>query len=272
MENKKVCSQKIYGYDEELWYRVINGSDKTGDQAVKRLMPLLEEYGVGNRVLDLGCGVGRISNRLAFRGYDVVGIDLSGLCIKTAEEKAKEMSVEDKTRYIVGDYTKLEEFGAEKFDIALCINAPAWKTPLEITSFFSKLAPFMHPKGLLICQDTLKEAFLNALYSCPNVQNWYALNGEVLSLHSWRYNPENGIVSAVKEFYEKTSGGFSFISRITGESKLRSLADYMGALKRAGWDIIQVDKPALDLFNLEAYNDPWLINTAIITANLKANT
>ncbi|MGD6805371.1 MAG: class I SAM-dependent methyltransferase [Candidatus Bathyarchaeia archaeon] len=268
MGNKKSSGQKIYGYDEELWFRIIKEGDKTGDRAVKRLMPLLQEYSSGKRVLDLGCGVGRISNRLALRGYDIVGIDLSALCIKEAEDQARGLGVSDKTRYIVADYTKLDILQDEKFDIALCINAPSWKTPLEITSFFSRLDDFMQPEALIIIQDALKEAFLHALYSCPNVQNWYKVDGDVLSLHSWRYNPQTGIVSTVKEFYEKTSSGFNFISTITGESKLRSLADYTNALKLAGWNVLQVDKHAFDLFNLEAYNDPWLINTATITAKL----
>jgi SAM-dependent methyltransferase len=267
MENKIGVSQKIYGYDEELWYRMIKESEKTGDQAAERLLPLIEESG-GRRVLDLGCGVGRISNRLALRGYDVVGIDLSSLCIADAKSRAQASGIADKVRYIVGDYTKLEGLGAEKFDIALCINAHAWKTPLEITGFFSRLAPFMHPNALLIIQDTLKEAFLHALYSAPNVQNWYKDEGGVLSLHSWRYNPQTDVISMAKEFYERNPDGLSLITKLTGEAKLLSLSNYTGALKLAGWTVMQVNKPTIDLLNLKAYNDPWLINTAIITAKL----
>ncbi|MGD6851757.1 MAG: class I SAM-dependent methyltransferase [Candidatus Bathyarchaeia archaeon] len=271
MENEKASSQKIYGYDEELWHRLLKESDKTGDQAVKRLLPLMQEYSAGKRILDLGCGVGRISNRLALRGYEVVGIDLSPLCIADAKKNAQTLGIANKTRYIVSDFTKLEGLGTEKFDIVVCINAPAWKTPFELTSFFSGLTSFMHPNALLIIQDTLKEAFLHALYSAPNVQNWYREEGGVLSLHSWRYNPQTATVSMAKEFYERTPDGLSFITKLTGESKLRSIADYTSALNMAGWIVMQVNKPAVNLLNLEAFNDPWLINTATIVAHLKTN-
>ncbi len=35
------------------------------------------------------------------------------------------------------------------------------------------------PQALLIIQDTLKEAFMHALYSCPSVQNWYTFEGDL---------------------------------------------------------------------------------------------
>jgi SAM-dependent methyltransferase len=269
MENKTVCNQKIYGYDEELWYRVIKNSDKSGDRSISRLMPLLTENHVGNCILDLGCGAGRVSNRLALRGYDVVGVDLSPLLVQDAAATAKKLGISDKAHYTVGNYIKFEGFGNEKFDAAICINAPSWKTPLEITGFFSKLVEFMQPQALLIVQDTLKEAFLHALYSCPNVQNWFSFEGNLLSLHSWRYNAETGVVSNFKQFYERTDeGGLKFISKVDSESTLRSIKDYTDALKQAGWTVSKVERPSFDLLNLQEYNDPWLINTATIVAKL----
>jgi cyclopropane fatty-acyl-phospholipid synthase-like methyltransferase len=269
MENKKVCDQKIYGYDEELWYKVIKNCDNSGDRSITRLMPLLTENHVGNRILDLGCGAGRISNRLALRGYDVVGVDLSPRLIQDAAATAKKLGISNKTHYTAGNYTKLEGFGDQKFDAAICLNAPSWKTPLEITGFFSKLLEFMQPQALLIIQDTLKETFLHTLHSCPNVQNWYSFEGNLLALHSWRYNAETGVVSNYKQFYEKTDdGNLKFISKVEGESTLRSLKDYVAALKQAGWTVTKVERPSFDLLNLQEYNDPWLINTATIVAKL----
>jgi Cyclopropane fatty acid synthase and related methyltransferases len=269
MENKKAYNQKIYGYDEELWYRVIKNGDKSGDRSISRLMPFLEEARVGKRILDLGCGAGRISNRLALRGYDLVGIDLSPHLIQDAVATAKELGISDKTRYVVGNYTKFEGFGSEKFDAAICINAPSWKTPLEITGFFSKLSEMMQPHALLIIQDTLREAFLQALFSCPSVQNWFSFEENLLSLHSWRYNAETGVVSNYKQFYEKADdGSLKFISKVDGESTLRSIRDYTDGLKQAGWMVTKVERPSIDLLNLQEYNDPWLVNTATIVAKL----
>ncbi|MBM3660632.1 MAG: class I SAM-dependent methyltransferase [Actinobacteria bacterium] len=48
---------------------------------------LLGEHG-GRRVLDAGCGTGRVAIELAARGYDVVGVDLDAGMLNAARAKA----------------------------------------------------------------------------------------------------------------------------------------------------------------------------------------
>jgi len=52
---------------------------------------LLHEHG-GGRVLDAGCGTGRVAIELATRGYDVVGVDLDDAMLDAARAKAPELS------------------------------------------------------------------------------------------------------------------------------------------------------------------------------------
>jgi SAM-dependent methyltransferase len=52
---------------------------------------LLQEHG-GRRVLDAGCGTGRVAIELAARGYDVVGADLDGGMLDAARAKAPELA------------------------------------------------------------------------------------------------------------------------------------------------------------------------------------
>ena len=51
---------------------------------------LLRETG-GSRVLDAGCGTGRVATELASRGFSVVGIDLDDDMLATARAKAPEL-------------------------------------------------------------------------------------------------------------------------------------------------------------------------------------
>ena len=57
-------------YDSRA-YALRNRWDPTHLQTVDRLLPLRD----GDRVLEVGCGVGHLTKRLAARGVDVVGID-----------------------------------------------------------------------------------------------------------------------------------------------------------------------------------------------------
>ena len=51
---------------------------------------LLREHG-GRRVLDAGCGTGRVAIELAARGFEVVGIDLDPGMLSTARAKAPDL-------------------------------------------------------------------------------------------------------------------------------------------------------------------------------------
>ena len=52
---------------------------------------LLHEHG-GRRVLDAGCGTGRVAIELAARGYDVVGVDLDAGMLGAARAKAPDLA------------------------------------------------------------------------------------------------------------------------------------------------------------------------------------
>jgi SAM-dependent methyltransferase len=52
---------------------------------------LLREHG-GRRVLDAGCGTGRVAIELAARGYDVTGVDLDPGMLDAARAKAPELA------------------------------------------------------------------------------------------------------------------------------------------------------------------------------------
>jgi 2-polyprenyl-6-hydroxyphenyl methylase/3-demethylubiquinone-9 3-methyltransferase len=49
--------------------------------------------GPGSKVLDLGCGTGRLTIELAERGYDIYGVDINGDVINIARNKTREKNV-----------------------------------------------------------------------------------------------------------------------------------------------------------------------------------
>lgn len=67
------------------------------------------------RVLDLGCGTGNHALVLADRGYEVVGVDLSGAFIARAREKARDVATPP--TFLEGDMRNLRVEGP--FDAAI---------------------------------------------------------------------------------------------------------------------------------------------------------
>lgn len=97
----------------------------------------------GSRVLDAGCGPGRIGGELARRGHDVVGIDIDPELIEAAQGDFPDL------RWLVGDLAEMDlpaDGIAEKFDIIVCAGqvitfvAPG-TAPEVLERFAGHLAP-----------------------------------------------------------------------------------------------------------------------------------
>ena len=72
------------------------------------LRKIFQRRGVpsGGRILDLACGLGRITVNLAKAGYEVVGVDISPLYLRLAQNWAKKESVDGKTIFYRMDFEK----------------------------------------------------------------------------------------------------------------------------------------------------------------------
>lgn len=74
----------------------------------------------GKRILDIGCGSGRVAVELARRGAYVTGIDLSMNMIGMAKSMAEKYDVADRCTFIADDFAG-HMFG-EKFDISIALG------------------------------------------------------------------------------------------------------------------------------------------------------
>lgn len=79
------------------------------------MIALLTQLAPGERVLDLPCGHGRIAERLAARGADVVGIDRCELFLERARASATQRGVA--VDYQPGDWSALAF--ADEFDVLI---------------------------------------------------------------------------------------------------------------------------------------------------------
>ncbi len=78
---------------------------------------------VEGRVIDVGCGPGRISVRLAMLNpkFEINGIDLSRNMLSVAEENATRAGVSSRTHFSHGDAKEIP-FPDGTFDLAICHN------------------------------------------------------------------------------------------------------------------------------------------------------
>ncbi|MDX8535755.1 class I SAM-dependent methyltransferase [Mesorhizobium sp. VK25A] len=103
-----------FGDDYLHFSDLVNPPERT-DQEVAAIWELLA-LRQGSAVLELGCGYGRIANRLAEKGAQVTGLDTSPILLKKAEADAAERQVE--VEYVLGDMRSLPCPWGGRFDAA----------------------------------------------------------------------------------------------------------------------------------------------------------
>ncbi|BFH68392.1 SAM-dependent methyltransferase [Paenibacillus dendritiformis] len=116
---------------------------------ISNLAPV-EKY---KKVIDLGCGPGLYSQRLAMRGYDVVGVDFNKNSIEyaTSEAKEKNLSID----YRNEDITNIEL--EPDFDLALLIyQIYGVFNPANRKKILSNIHRGLKPGGLVLL-DVLSE-------------------------------------------------------------------------------------------------------------------
>lgn len=94
--------------------RLINEKNFT----YRNIIGALRSTSYGNRVLDIGSGVGTIDFYLASKGKDVTAIELAKEAADISEKSAEFLGLKDNTKFIHGDFLKLKSEG--EFDLVIC--------------------------------------------------------------------------------------------------------------------------------------------------------
>lgn len=125
-------------YDEAFRALAASGMDVHGEAAyVAALVPS------GARVLDAGCGTGRIGIELSRRGYDVVGVDSDASMLAVARRAAPALE------WRLEDLAALTD--ASSYDLVIAAgNVMIFLAPGTGPSVVGRLAIALRPGGLLV--------------------------------------------------------------------------------------------------------------------------
>lgn len=161
--------KKNYIAHDEL-YKRLKAEGKPGwstqEHIQEKIAECLTEYAPRcGKLLELGCGDGEFSLKLAEKGFDIYGVDISPTAITWAQEKAKAYNV--KADFRVGNVLDLKDYNDNCFDFVLdgsclhCIIGEDRK--LCLTSVYRVLKPggFFHVRTMCgeIRDETDKRMF-----------------------------------------------------------------------------------------------------------------
>ncbi len=125
-------------YDEAFRALAASGVDVHGEAAyVAALVP------PGSRVLDAGCGTGRVAIELARRGYDVAGVDSDASMLAVARSAAPGLA------WSLADLASLSVSAA--YDLVVAAgNVMIFLAPGTGPAVVERLAAALRPGGLLV--------------------------------------------------------------------------------------------------------------------------
>lgn len=113
------------------------------------LEELLKEYGVGNGLLlDLGCGTGNITQVLARKGYDMIGVDNSEEMLEIAMEKKEESGFD--ILYLLQDMREFELYGTVKGIVSICDSMNYILSKNDLLKVFRLVNNYLDPGGVFV--------------------------------------------------------------------------------------------------------------------------
>ena len=135
------------GDDYDARWRALAASGQSIHGEADLVETLLAETG-GTRVLDAGCGTGRVAIELAARGFSVVGVDVDAEMLATARAKNPEL------RWLEADLVDLADHRRHRgtgFDLVLLAgNVMIFLAPDTEDAVLRGVGARVAPGGLLV--------------------------------------------------------------------------------------------------------------------------
>jgi len=235
MNKKRV--QKILKQNKENWEAIAEEFTKTRKWNWRELELLSKYIKNGQKVLDLGCGNGRLYQLFNDKQVEYIGIDNSEGLIKIAKRKleilnpksetnSKSQILNPKPRFIVADALDLgTRFPSNEFDVIISIaflhHIPSKKLRLKILKNCFSL---LKPNGFLI-------------FTVWNLKQWKLIQ---------RYRLYSLFLGQRNVFIPWKAGG----KKIWRYHHVFTLREIRRLTKQVGFKIIKCQKDSLRGFNL----------------------
>ena len=212
------------------------------------------------RALDLGCGSGTYATRLAARGAQVVGVDLSATMLDLARDRARTSAVA--LELLIADISRPLPFSSAQFD--LVFTATALHYVEDLGSAMREIARVMRPQARLIASvlhPMSTARFPVHLSNDAGVDGWEA-----------RARWPSRYFGAARRSIETPWLGFGHVSRAGHRLDCfhHTVSDYFAALQSAGLHLTQLCEPcppaAFAAKNAERYEEAVSLPLYLIIA------
>jgi ubiquinone/menaquinone biosynthesis C-methylase UbiE len=162
-----------------------------------------------DRVLDFGCGVGRLSFALAERFDEVDGVDISPSMLAFAMERN---TYGDRCRFHLYEGGDLDMFANDTFGMVVCLMTLQHVPPASAERYVAEMVRVTRPGGIVAVQFPEKRA------KAPSVAVW--IKGSLLAFYDYRIRGK-----ARMEMHGRTAEDVARIMRDAGAKVVAAIPD-----------------------------------------------
>jgi 2-polyprenyl-3-methyl-5-hydroxy-6-metoxy-1,4-benzoquinol methylase len=186
-------------------------------------------------ILDLGCGTGNVSQRLAKKGYSMIGIDISEEMLMIAKAKAQKEGLD--ILYLMQDMREFELYGTVNCIISLFDSLNYITEEEDLLQVFSLVNNYLHPGGLFLFD-------LNTEYKFRHVlgQNVFAESREDAA-YIWEnyYDEEEGINEFYMNFFIQEKNGQRYERKEEWHyEKAYSIETIKKLIEKSGMELVNI--------------------------------
>ena len=203
------------------------------DAWADRYAMLLEDAGIrSGRVCECACGTGSLTVRLAQRGYQMTGVDISASMLRVAELRCRQQGVQcSLVRQDMRHLTLPRKVAAV---LCTCDGLNYLTDPKGVLEFFSAASAALCPGGALIMDFSTREKL---------EQEGDAFYGEerdgLCYLWQNRMNPDTRILSMDMTFFVREEDGRYRRFREEQRQRAHDVREVRSWLAQSGFDLIE---------------------------------
>lgn len=229
----------LFVRNAELFSLVLEGMQEQGKQSAKVISDYLVEKGMrGCKILDVPCGIGRITIPLAKLGFTVTGVDFSPYFIRIAKTKAKQSGVEGRTSFMEGRKERVDSLlKNETFDVAINVFTSIGYGSEEADQvFFRSLRRVVRKGGLFVIAQLANRDYIFSHF----MEHIYDETDKLLVLETNELDAASSREKSVWRFYMKTGKSLRAASEVKIDLRLYSPHELASMLEGSAWRVSDI--------------------------------
>lgn len=216
----------------DLWLANMNEAWKHAPGITRQIKKVLKKHGIQKgKILELGCGNGRVSINLARLGYNVTGVDISLRYIRDAQARAARARV--RIRFVQGDHRYIEKHVRGTFDAVISIwTSLGFYDQRTDQRLFFKVARLLKKKGVFLILVTMSRERLLSIFNTK----LYHDSGPYVVLNDNTMDRNRSIIHNRWIFYKRKGRDLVYEDELAFSLRIYAIPEFVAMAEKAGME------------------------------------